>query len=488
MTKVLLINPSIDLYPGELVSVIQPLGLAYIAAVLEKEGHQVNILDCLALGWRKPIKVKRNGKPVRRLSPGEDYISKYIKEFGPQIIGISNLVTPTEKETLQLAALVKRLLPRVPVVVGGANASLMANLLIKDKNIDFVVVGEGENTMKELVSTLEKKKSLHKINGLVFKEGKKVVVNPKRELIKNLDELPFPAWHLLPMEEYFHGQPAGLLYKNERFGTVLTSRGCPNSCSFCTNEAMWSRNWRARNVENVMKEIRLLKEIYGIKEVQFIDSNMSVDKNRFKMLCQELFKEKMYWYPGGGIAVLTIDLSMVSLIAKSGCYAFCLGIEHGDFGMQKRIGKVVPLEATKKLVAAGKKEGIWMHGNFIVGLPGETKETARKSLEYAIEADLDAVSFFTALPLPGSRVYKELVKKTKIDADKTRFYITKVSCSDLSSAQIDKIVKESFKKFLKFRVKKEFTSLQFIQRIARIRSLGDVGFYIRYLKRFISLN
>lgn len=486
--RVLLINPPVDIYPGEFISIVPPLGLAYIAAVLEKENHEVKILDCLALSWREPVKVKRGKDMVSRLSPTSGFIARYMREFKPQVVGISNLVAPTEKETLRLAREIKKLFPRVPVVVGGSNASVRFPVFVKDKNIDFVVIGEGEETMKELVRALETGSSLRKIAGLVFKNNKgKIIINSPRELIRNLDRLPFPAWHLLPMEEYFHGQPAGTFLKKKRFATVLTSRGCPNACNFCTNEKIWERRWRARSVKNVMAEIRLLRKVYKVKEIQFVDSNISVNKKRFKKLCRALSREGLSWFPAGGMAVLTIDSSLVPLMAKSGCYALQFGIEHGDPEMQRRIGKIVPLEATSTLVSACKKTGIWAHGNFIIGLPGETKESAYGSLEYAISSDLDSVSFFTALPLPGSKVYQEVFGDKEPSMNNLRFYISKTKCSNLSNNEIQKIIKISFQKFLIFRVKRELNPFQLINRLRYIQSLDDFRFYLRILKRFVQI-
>jgi radical SAM superfamily enzyme YgiQ (UPF0313 family) len=487
--KVLLINPPIEVFPEEFISVVPPLGLAYIAAVLEKVGHEVRIMDCLALSWRKPQEMIRGGKRISRLSPGLDYIVSFIKKSNPQIVGISNLFTSTEKETYRLAKLIKKLLPQVPIVVGGANASVRYSALIRKKEIDFVIIGEGEETMKELIETLEKRGALNKVKGLVFKDKNgREKVNFPRELINDLNQLPFPAWHLLPMEEYFYGQPAGIFLKKRRSITVLSSRGCPNSCSFCTNEKVWTRFWRARNVEGVIAEIRYLKKKYGVKEIQFVDSNISVDRQRIKKLCRGLKREKIVWIPAGGVAVSTLDQSLVRLMAESGCYALQFGIEHGNLDMQRRIGKIVPLGKTQELVRESKGVGIWTHGNFIVGLPGETVKTAYQSLDYAIKADFDSVSFFTALPLPGSRVYQEIFKQDEINLDNLRFYLSKVKCSSLGNKKIKEIIRNSFHQFLIFKLKRELHPSQIIRRVRQIRSIDEIMFYLRMVRRFVQIS
>lgn len=485
--KILLINPAIEVQAGEVINIIAPLGLAYIAAVLEKSRHQVKILDFPALSWKNPLKLKRGNKTIFRYSPTEDFLKEFVLNFRPKIVGISNLVSPTEEKTLKLAKKIKKILPETKIVIGGSNASVRPEVFIKDPNIDFVVVGEGEETMKELARNLSHQ-NFREILGLIYKDQQgKVKINPPRPLITNLDKLPFPAWHLLPMEEYLHYHPAGVFIKKERVATMIASRGCPNGCNFCSNEKIWGRQWRPRSVANIIAEIRALKKNYRVEEIQFVDNNISVRKDLFKELCWALKKEKITWNPANGVAVLTLDAFLIKLMAESGCYVLQFGIEHGGPGMQRRIGKIVPLEATKRLVEACHKYGIWAHGNFIVGLPGETMETAYKSLDYALSADLDSVSFFTALPLPGSKVYQEVIGKKKIDPDDLRFYVSKAKCSELSNSRIRKIIKTSFRKFLLFRIKRELTPASIIRRIKYIRSWDDFRFYFITARRFIQI-
>lgn len=485
--KVLLINPAIEVQAGEVINIIAPLGLAYIAAVLEKNRNRVKILDFPALSWKNPIKIKRGKKIIFRYSPTDDFLKEFLLNFRPKIVGISNLVSPTEGETLKLAAKIKRFLPETKIVIGGSNASVRPEVFIKNSDIDFVIVGEGEETMSELVKKLAGKK-YRNILGLIYKGEKgKVRINPPRQLMKNLDKLPFPAWHLLPMEEYLHWHPAGVFIKKERAATMIASRGCPSGCSFCTNEKIWGRLWRPRSVANIIAEVRALKKNYKIEEIQFVDNNISVRKDYFIRLCRALKKEKIAWDPSGGVAVLTLDPFLIKLMAESGCYVLQFGIEHGDPEMQRRIGKIVPLQATRKLVDACRRFGIWTHGNFVVGLPGETEETAYRSLDYAIKADLDSISFFTALPLPGSRVYDQVIGKKKINPDDLRFYVSKARCSGLSNTQIRQIIKTSFRKFLSFRLKKELDPVNVLRRISQIRSFADLRFYFIMARRFIQI-
>jgi len=485
--KVLLINPPLELYPGEFLSVVPPMGPAYIAAVLENAGHKVKILDCLALSRRQPLVKKRGKRKIRYLSPGKKFLRNYLLDFQPDIVGISNLLLVNEAEVINFARLAKSLLPKVRVIVGGANASCRPEVFIREKVIDFVAIGEGEITMRELVKN-QGQKDLSQIAGLVYKNRNgKVVFNCPRPLMDDLDNLPIPAWHLLPMEEYFHGHPAGLLYKKKRFAMVLSSRGCPFGCSFCTNEKIWQRKWRGHSVKRVIAEIKDIRKRFKVDEIQFMDSNMSVDKARLKKICRALIKEKIPWIPYTGVSVLTLDPPLIRLLAASGCYALQLGIEHGDPQIQARVGKIVPLKNTQKIVQECKKVGIWVHGYFVVGLPGETLNTAYRSLDYAIKADLDSVSFFTALPLPGSRLYFEVFGNKKVDLGNLRVYFSKVRCSELTVSQMKTVIKNSFRRFLFFKIKRELNPKQLFRRLSQIKSWDDITFYWRLFSRFMQI-
>ena len=268
---------------------------------------------------------------------------------------------------------------------------------------------------------------------------------------------------------------------------MITSRGCPNGCIFCTNAAIWGRLWRPRSVENVTREIKALKNLYRIEEIQFVDNNISVLKDRYIKLCRVLKKEQLPWLPSGGLAVLTLNPQIIKLMAQSGCYAVQFGIEHGDPEMQKKIGKIVPLKATKKLTDACHRYGIWTHGNFILGLPGETEESARRSLEYAMKADLDSVSFFTALPLPGSKLFEIVNKNKKIDLAGLKFYTSNTQCSDIPPRKIKTMIKTFFKEFLLFKIKRELNPINLIKRLSSVRSLDDLKFYLIMLRRFLQI-
>lgn len=473
--RILLVNPPLHLYPGEFLSIVPPMGPAYIAAVLEKEGHDVRILDCLALSWR----TKKH-----YLSPGRQFLRRYLLDFQPEIVGISNLLLVGEREVKKFARLVKELLPKTTVIVGGVNASCRPDAFIGEKEIDLVAVGEGENTLKELAAGM----AISKINGLIYKNRNgKPVANPPRELIQDLDTIPSPAWHLLPMEEYFHGHPAGLLYKKSRFAMILSSRGCPFSCSFCAHSKAWKGKWRAHSVGRVVTEVRELRDKYGVDEIQFMDSNMSVDRKRFRGIIRAMKKEGLPWIPYTGVSVSTLDRVLVRELAGSGCYALQLGIEHGNPMMQARIGKIVPLARAREVVDECHRTGIWVHGYFVVGLPGETMETAYDSLDYAVRADLDSVSFFTALPLPGSRLYAEVFGKKNVDLGNLRVYLTKVCCSELTLSQMDEVIKNSFRKFLLFKIRRELRPRNFVTRVKLIKSWDDVNFYLRMFKRFLQI-
>lgn len=485
--KVLLISPPIEVYFREQIAIVPPLGLAYLAAVLEREGIEVKIIDSLALTWSNP-KIKGKKEKQKVYSPGTKYFRSLINRFKPEVIGISIVCAVMEKHAFKIAHLVKKIDPKIKVVVGGGHATAAPQRMLEQKAIDFVVIGEGEENFPKLLKNIN---SLSKtqIDGLGYKKEKSIIINPKTQFVKDLDQLPFPAWHLLPMDSYFAANSGGFFRKGSPFLTMITSRGCPNRCIYCTVNKAWGNIWRARSPENVLEEIKTLVKRYKIQEIQFLDDNISVDRERFIKIAKLLIKNKinLAWWPANGIFLTTLKKEMIPVLKKSGCFALIFGIEHGDFLMQKQIGKIVPLEKAKEIIAACKKEGIWTHGSFIIGLPGETLETAQRSINYAIQSNLDSVSFFAALPLPGSSLFERMKKeKKKVNFNELRLLTTKVKTSNLTPDEITSIRKKAFLIFFLHRLKREINPRLIYYRLKQFRFLG-LGFYSRIFIRFVKI-
>lgn len=481
--KILLVNPPLEILRQEGAGIMTPLGLFYVGAVAEKAGNQVKIVDCVAQNWKNPRIFHKDGEIISRFDVEEGFWQELFSEFQPDLIGIANLFATSERNCFDLAEKFKKIMPQVKIVLGGTNATARAEFLIEQDNIDFVIRGEGEYALRDLVQCLEKNLDFRNIAGLCYKKDNKIFVASDYSWIENLDELPFPAYHLLTcsIENYFNGEYP-LFFIEKRILSTVTSRGCVRNCVFCSGMKNLG-HWRARSPENVIEELLYLKKKIGIKEINFEDPNIGFKKDRFIKLMQ-LMKEKevnLRWTPGGGLYMETFTPDLVKLMHETGCHSVYLAIEHGDPKMQKYIGKIVPLEKVKPIVKEFKKYGIWVHGNFVLGLPGETKESLEQCLYYAKEANLDSVVFFIGTPLPGSRLYEEVIKDKKIKIGGLRWTSKDIWWTEMDPDYLRATIKRFMISFVKFKIISELKPKSIFLRLKNFR---NIRVYLKTIKRF----
>lgn len=387
--KVFLIEPPMPPYTP--FKVEPPLGLGYLAAVLMDAGFKVNLLDVPAEAISL-LKVKER-----------------IKEFDPDMVGISCLSSSVYQSVLSIASIAKKINPQIKVCVGGAHPSALPYECLDEEVIDFVVLGEGEETFSELCRHLEiGGHDFSKIEGLAYKREGRINVNEKRPPIRDLDKLPFPARDLFPMEKYLTTFfPFGI--RKHRFGNIITSRGCPYDCLFCSIHSVWGRLWRSRSPDDVVDELEILVERYKVKEVFIEDDNMTLNYKRAVKICRTIVDRgiDVKWRCRNGIHINTLDKSLLKEMAEAGCYAIAFGIESGDERvLHNIIGKKISLRRVRKVIRWAKEVGIKTEGFFILGHPGENFDTFRRTVEFAKQLPLDTADFFVATPLPGSRLYQ----------------------------------------------------------------------------------
>jgi magnesium-protoporphyrin IX monomethyl ester (oxidative) cyclase len=376
--------------------------------------------------------------------------------------------------------------------MGGAHPSTLPKSVLRDQNVDYVVIGEGELTMLNLLKTLSKGASFNEIDGFAYREDGKTVINPKKRFIEDIDSLPLPARHLLPMNEYFNAEaPHGPELMRKPFTSMITSRGCPLNCVFCSIHTIWGRRWRPRSPDNVLLEIEHLIDVYKIREIQFEDDNLTLDKRRMEKICDLILDRGLdiRWFTPNGVAIWALDKNLLEKMKKSGCYKLSFGIESGCPQTLKFIKKPINLTRARQVIRWANDVGIWTHGFFVIGFPYETKEAIYETLKFAVGSDLDFASFFIATPLPGTRLLEIVKKEGLIEndpnwADLNVFNAT-LNTKFLTIEEINSLQRNLYVSFLRKRILNGLQPRKFALR--KVRSTEDLLFLSRLLTRFLQI-
>lgn len=467
--NILLIYPPVTVYGPGKVGPHPPLGLAYLAAYLEKFGHQVGIIDCLAEGAGQ---MKVWGK-FTRVGLADREIKRRIKEFNPQVVGVSVMFTAFAHDAFKLAKLIKEVNPQIITVFGGAHVSIDPKAVLEDKNVDFAIKGEGEIVLANLVKAIEKKKSLVKIPGITYRQGRKIIQSPLMGFVENLDELPFPSRHLLPMKLYDNpGDPFSMRHP---VTSMITSRGCPGHCVYCSIHAIWGHSWRGRSAQNVAAEIEHLIKKYGIREIHFQDDSMSVNKKRMNEICNELIRRKIdiRWTTPNGIAHWMLDKELLKRMKRAGCYRVTFGIESGNPQMRRWVGKPYSLVQAKELTQYANKIGMWTVATNIIGFPYETQEQINDTIRFAIDSDVDFALFFRLGPRPGTPVYEVFKKEGWLPKDERELYSESVAVETkyIKGKGLYKIQNEAYLRFFKSRLRSFLNPARLLRKIHSFEDL-----------------
>jgi anaerobic magnesium-protoporphyrin IX monomethyl ester cyclase len=404
--KVLLIRPPYSADVRSLAKLADfPLGLAYIAAVLEKEGHEVSVIDALIDGFDQELFL---GGHLVRYGLSDEELSRRIEAFSPDVVGVSCLFSTQADNAHAVCRLVKNIRKSIITVMGGSHPSAMPVETLYDENVDYVIIGEAEHVMRDFLRLIQDDADLSRLDGFAFRRCGQTVVNPKTKFIEHLDQLPYPARGLFVMENYFEASRWQVPPRRMPAATMVSSRGCPANCIFCSIHTVWGKTFRRRSAENVLNEIGMLVREYGVKEIQFQDDNLTLDKKRLIEICDGIAAR----FPGltwlaTGTAIWALDEEMLTRMQESGCYRIYLPIESGDQEVLSAIvRKPLRLDRVPALVRKIKSIGMEAHGFFIVGLPGETPEQVKRTLRYARELRLDACYIYYATPYPGTDMYE----------------------------------------------------------------------------------
>ncbi|HHO75304.1 MAG TPA: radical SAM protein [Deltaproteobacteria bacterium] len=392
-----------------------PLGLCYVAAACEAAGAQVIILDYI----------------VSRYTP--EKLAKALDDFKPDVVGATS-VTMNFLQAIHIIRDVKAYNPAIITMMGGPHVSFdAANTFARYPELDLIVIGEAEQTLAELVPAIDAGRRWDNISGIAFQRDGRIITTPWRELISDLDSLPLPARHLLPMSRYHAlGFPV----------SIITSRGCPNKCIFCLGRRMVGFKGRLRDPGLVVDEIEQILD-YGFTRINIADDLFTANKARVIALCKEIMRRNVRFTWSAFARVNTVDTEILSIMKEAGCDSISFGIESGNPDILKGVKKGITLDQARNAVLCSKETGLRTHASFMVGLPGESPETLADSRRFAKELDIEHGYHFLS-PFPGTTVREEIENyDLEILTDDWNLYDANraiVSTSQLTPKEMDDFV------------------------------------------------
>ncbi len=420
--KVLLINPPYFNSKYKFIGLVAPpLGIAYMAAVLEQNDIAVEIIDAAALemSW--------------------ETLESEIKRVSPQLVAVTAL-TPTIDKALQTAELAKKTCPQATVVMGGYHPTFNYQEMLEKDYVDLVVMGEGEYTMLELVQTLEEGGDLKNVKGIAYQD----VVTPPRPLIEDLDELPFPARHLLPMDHY------KILNMKLHTATLISGRGCPMQCSFCASAALHGNKLRMRSAQNVVDEMEHLIKDHDAGMIAFMDDTFTLKPSRVAEICDEIIKRDLDTYWGCTARADTLSDELLQKLSDSGCITLFLGVESADQQQLDRVNKQITIDKIRQAFKLSRENDIRTIASVVLGMPGDTKESIERTIKFVRELNPSYALFSLATPYPGTRFYQEAVQDNLIkvkDWSKYTLLSPVLETVDCSLDELKKMQKKAFRQF-----------------------------------------
>ena len=384
------------IYPDK-IETHDPKGIIYIGTALKNAGYDIKIIG---IRLRHQVRDEK-GVLSFHVEPGAtEKLSQDLKKLKPDIVGVS-LLTPDAERAKVIAKTVKEYDPKIPVIFGGVHPTIMPEEVLKDKNVDFVVIGEGEITAVELVKTIEKKGDIRKVKGIGFRENNKIIKTEPRPYIEDMDTLPIPDRELLPIKRILKVRPFfPLPYP---YLDIIGCRGCFFNCAFCqpTLKKVFGLMVRKRSPENMIKELKFLKAKYGIRGIVFSDDTLISDKKWTMRLCDLMIQEKLKikWFCNARINLM--DREVMKKMKEAGCIGFVLAIESGNNRVRNKIlNKGVSKEQIYNAFRLSKELGFVTQANIMIGSPTETEEELNESVELIKQIDPDEMntSFTTILP------------------------------------------------------------------------------------------
>ncbi|MGZ7118211.1 MAG: B12-binding domain-containing radical SAM protein [Methanobacterium sp.] len=420
--KVLLINPPDTASKYKFIGLVAPpLGIGYIAAVLEENDIDVKIIDgsALEMTWEE--------------------LEKEIHNYSPDIIGVT-AVTPTITQALKSAQIAKNTCSDALIVLGGYHPTFTYKELLKNDFVDVIICGEGEYTMLELARALENGTDLREVKGIATQE----FITPPRPIIEDLDELPFPARHLLPMDEY------KILNMKLTTGTMISGRGCPHKCSFCSSAAMHGHKLRMRSAENIVDEMEHLLDVHDAEMIAFMDDTFTMNRKRVEEVCNEIKNRDLNFYWGATARADTLSENILKKMRDSGCITLFVGVESADQQNLDNLNKKVTIDKIKKTFELTRELNVRTIASAVLGMPGDTRQSIEKTISFVKTLNPSYAVFSLATPYPGTAFYIDASKRDLIkvnDWSKYTLLSPVLETVDCSLEELKSLQKKAFKDF-----------------------------------------
>jgi anaerobic magnesium-protoporphyrin IX monomethyl ester cyclase len=452
--KVLLINPPCEhMLATEVPTIVNeergynpPLGILYLAASIKKfSNHEVKVIDT----------------QVEEL--GYSDLKERIRRYDPDVIGMTTL-TFTLIDVIKLCRIIKKINPKIKIILGGPHVNIYPDETMQTKEVDFIILNEGEEIIVELLDNIDNPKD---IKGIVYRDGDKVVHTEGRPFIKDLDKIPFPDRTATPFKKY-----SSLLAKQTPITTMITSRGCPYKCIFCDRPHL-GKMFRARSAKNVVDEMQECEQM-GIKEIFIYDDTFTIDRQRVIDICAEIHRRELKVKWDIRARVNTVDKELLKIMKKAGCQRIHYGVEAGNPEILKVLKKGITKDQVRTAFKLTRKEGIDTLAYFMIGSPRETKETILESIEFAKELKPDYVHFTITTPFPATELFSLGLKEGIIARDYWAEYAKNPTQDFIPPLWVENLSKKELVNLLNHAYKEFYTRpIYILQRVLKVRSLGE---------------
>jgi len=456
-TDVLFINPPWYKESGniwkEVSACLPPFNLALLAAFVREKGFLVDFLDCNAL------------------QIGLDKAKERLPADPPKFIA-TTAATVLIDNALELVKLAKEKYPNSKIILGGVHATVYPKEVLSSPLVDYIVMGEGEYSLLELISD----QNPETIKGAGFKKQGQPVVNQPREVIPDINVFPYLPYDLLPMDKYY---PALGSYQREPSFGMITSRGCPGRCTYCKGNLLGDRI-RFRSAEKMVEEIEFLQKNYGIRDITFYDDTFTSSQKRVKEFCGLILKKKLDLTWCCFSRVDTVNAELLKDMKKAGCYQILYGVESAVPEILENIKKRITLQEVEETVKATKEAGIEIRLSFMIGNPGETEETIKRTIQYAIDLDPDLVSFNITTPFPGTEMFAWAKKNNYLMHENWNDYNFATPVMKLPTISPEKLLEYYKKSHRQFYFRPRYI-------LKRLKSIKSVDDFKRNFKPFLGL-